>query len=152
MTTTKQEIEDAIRARLKPGMSRDQIKEVTGDVLRMMMAPDIVVEDAASEEDRAAGRMRATVRVSGVPHDTAAQMLADVPGTTIRIADSVELLRFDARAGDYRCDICGEQLADGELVVHGSHSGNPDAEDGYAHADCHLAAEQGGAAESEAGR
>lgn len=104
--TTKQEIEDRLRARIRPGMSREEIRSVTESTLREVL-PTVTVDvaDAATDTDREQGRMRATVHVGNVPADVAADLLADVPGTRIRIAGSVELARYEP-SGSLLVTIC----------------------------------------------
>ena len=140
--TTKHELEDAIRARIKPGMDREAVKEIVAGVLESTLpVPTVEVVDGTTPDDIAAGRMRATVRVGNVPHDVAARMLAEVPGTTVHVAGSLELTRHED--GGHGCVRCGHELERGDLVIRGNHRGLA-GEQSFAHADCFMAAQRAG--------
>ena len=140
---TKQELETAISARLRPGMSREEVQATVGDFLRKMFpAPEVTVEDATTDEDAAQRRLKVTMHVKNPPLSWAARMLAEVPGTKLKIARNLELRRYEAQKHVVAaCTICGEAFDDGDLVIN----------DGD-HADCYLRVEKAKREDVERGR
>ncbi len=153
--TTKQELETALRAKIRKGMTREDVQQAVQQVLAAALPrPGITVEDTTTDEEKAQGRIKATVHVKNPPLSWAARALAEVPGTRIKIARNLELrcyeLPDDAKFGDGEhfgdpdaggagaagpaCTICGEVFDDGDLVVSD--------QDHADHADCYMRVEK----------
>lgn len=118
---TKQDIEDAIQERLKPGMTKEAIADAVQDVLRTMIAPGMTVERVEG------GGMRATMKVhTTVPlvHEAVANVIK-VPGSEVVLGKGLAVRRFEEQdaAQVHRCGWCDQRFAPGDLVVRHERAG-----------------------------